>query len=118
MMEGTERREEAVLTVFIEYKTDESKRDRCLELLASMAGRMEAMGARQYRHWEGLEQPGLFVEAFDVETVEQYERIKQWRRADQAFCECIAGGAAKLNIWAFCPIDLADKRSKQESDGR
>lgn len=95
-----------MLTVFIEYKVDAEKRSHALRLLASMGARMEAMGARQYRSWEGLDQPGLFVEAFDVETVVQYEQIKANRLADQDFCDCISGGAAKLHVWAFRPAEL------------
>ncbi|MFF0829377.1 hypothetical protein ACFYU8_21840 [Brevibacillus sp. NPDC003359] len=95
-----------MLTVFIEYKLDSEKRSHALRLLTSMAERMEAMGARQYRSMEGLDQPGLFVEAFDVETVQEYEEIKANRLADQDFCECVSGGAAKLHVWAFRPAEL------------
>ncbi|USG64748.1 hypothetical protein NDK47_21880 [Brevibacillus ruminantium] len=95
-----------MLTVFIEYKTVESKRDQFLRLLAAMPAKLEQKGARQYRCWEGWDQPGLFVEAFYVENIEQYETIKAWRQADQDFCACIQGGAAKMHVWAFQPVDL------------
>ncbi|ASJ52118.1 hypothetical protein BP422_00255 [Brevibacillus formosus] len=95
-----------MLTVFIEYKLDTEKRSHALQLLTSMAERMEAMGAHQYRSMEGLDQPGLFVETFEVETVQVYEEIKANRLADQDFCDCISGGAAKLHVWAFRPAEL------------
>ncbi|EJL47340.1 hypothetical protein BAG01nite_31090 [Brevibacillus agri] len=95
-----------MLTVFIEYKLQSEKRDQALRLLASMAESMEALGARQYRCMEGLDQPGLFVEAFEVETVHEYEQIKAHRLADRAFCDCVAGGADKLHVWAFRPAAL------------
>lgn len=95
-----------MLTVFIEYRLDETKREKGLSLLADMAGRMVGMGAHRYRCFEGLDQTGLFVEAFDVETVGQYERIKEWRVADSDFCDCVPGGARKLNVWAFRSVDL------------
>lgn len=95
-----------MLTVFIEYKLDTEKRSRALQLLTSIAQRMEAMGAHQYRSMEGLDQPGLFVETFEVETVHVYEEIKANRLADQDFCDCISGGAAKLHVWAFRPVEL------------
>lgn len=95
-----------MLTVFIEYKLDTEKRSHALQLLTSMAQRMEAMGAHQYRSMEGLDQPGLFVETFEVETVHVYEEIKANRLVDQDFCDCISGGAAKLHVWAFRPVEL------------
>lgn len=90
-----------MLTVFIEYKLDPAKRTEGLRLLADMEKRMTALGAREYRCWEGLDQPGLFVEAFEVAGVEQYEQIKEERLRDEPFCGCVAGGAAKLHVWAF-----------------
>lgn len=90
-----------MLTVFIEYKLDPAKRSEGIRLLSDMEARMTALGASQYRCWEGFDQPGLFVEAFDVEGVEQYERIKEARLGDKPFCDCVAGGASKLHIWAF-----------------
>lgn len=98
-----------MLTVFIEYKLDGNQRETGLSLLADMARRMEALGARQYRLWEGLDQPGLFVEAFEVANEQQYEQIKQVRLADRAFCDCVSGGAAKLHVWAFRPVEWEKK---------
>jgi hypothetical protein len=98
-----------MLTVFIEYKLDAGAREEGLLLLAGMADRMKSMGAREYRCWEGLDQQGLFVEAFDVDTVQQYEQIKEARLADHGFCSCVSGGAGKLNIWAFRPAQLSIK---------
>ncbi|WP_103109223.1 hypothetical protein [Brevibacillus reuszeri] len=94
-----------MITVFIEYKLEPEKRTKGMLLLADMAARMEGMGAKQYRSWEGVDQPGLFVEAFDVETLEQYEQIKAVRLADRDFCNCVAG-AGKLNVWAFRAAEL------------
>ncbi|QQE73802.1 hypothetical protein KDJ56_18280 [Brevibacillus composti] len=96
-----------MITVFIEYKTVESKRDEHRRLLAEMPARLERLGAKEYRSWEGWDQPGLFVEAFHVATIDQYETIKAWRLADREFCACIAGGAEKLHVWAFQPVELA-----------
>lgn len=95
-----------MLTVFVEYKLDATKRANALSLLASMSDKLTAMGATDYRCMEGLDQPGLFVEAFEVQAVDQYDQIKAWRLADEAFCECVAGGAAKLHVWAFRSAEL------------
>lgn len=95
-----------VFTVFMEYKLDPAKRAAALSLLAGMSDKLTAMGAIGYRCMEGLDQPGLFVEAFEVQAVEQYEQIKAWRLADEAFCDCVAGGSAKVHVWAFRPAEL------------
>nr|WP_206529898.1 hypothetical protein [Brevibacillus sp. SYP-B805] len=72
--------------------------------IAAIKRETEARGGRGYRWYEGVEQPNLFVETFDVDTLEQYEAIKAWRLGDAAFAENIAGGTAKLHIWAFRPL--------------
>ncbi|MED1950436.1 hypothetical protein [Brevibacillus centrosporus] len=96
-----EGEDKVMLTVFIEYKLDPAKRQDALILLEGMAEKLSAMGAASYSCLEGIDQPGLFVEMFEVEEVEQYEKIKAWRLVDEAFCACVSGGAAKLNVWAF-----------------
>ncbi|CAM3276830.1 MULTISPECIES: hypothetical protein [Brevibacillus] len=93
-----------MMTVFIEYKLVPEKRKQALALIAEIEARMTEQGASQFRCFEGYDQPDLFVETFDVDHVEQYEQIKQDRLSDEAFCDCIAGGSSKLNIWAFCPV--------------
>jgi hypothetical protein len=95
----------ALLTIFIEYKIDGQKRDRFLALLASMPKELQARGARQYRCLEGWDQPNLFVETFEVDTVEEYQAIKNWRLCDEDFCSCVAGGAAKVHVWAFRAVE-------------
>lgn len=102
-----------MLTVFIEYKLDAAKREKGLLLLAAMVNQLEQKGAKQHRFFEGLDQPGLFVETFDVDSARDYEQIKQWRLADADFCDCVLGGAAKLNVWAFCPVDLHIEGAQQ-----
>lgn len=95
-----------MITVFIEYKLEPDKRDEGIRLLAGMEKRMTALGASHYRCWEGVDQPGLFVEAFEVAGMHEYEQVKKSRLADQPFCNCVAGGAAKLHVWAFRNVSL------------
>jgi hypothetical protein len=93
-----------MITVFIEYKLADGKRNDYLDKIAAIKRETEARGGQGYRWYEGVEQPDLFVETFDVESMAQYEEIKAWRLADSSFAEHIAGGAAKLHIWAFRPL--------------
>jgi hypothetical protein len=99
------RRRGQLLTIFIEYKVIEEKRDSYLQQLRLMPERLEVFGARGYRCYEGADQPHLFVETFEVETEEQYHHIKAWRLDDRDFCDCVLGGAAKVHVWAFRPIE-------------
>ncbi|MBD2868075.1 hypothetical protein [Paenibacillus arenilitoris] len=59
--------------------------------------------------YEGTDQPNLFVEVWHAKSAEEAERIKKercderssWRRIS----DFIAGGAAKLHVWTFKPVD-------------
>lgn len=93
-----------MMTVFIEYKLNSEKRKQAFDLIGGIEARMTKLGARQFRCYEGYDQPDLIVETFEVNSVETYEQIKRDRLSDEAFCDCIAGGSSKLNIWAFCPV--------------
>lgn len=95
-----------MITVFIEYKLDEQKRSDFFRRMGSMRDEIGKRGGKQYRCLEGVEQPNLIVEAFEVETMETYEAIKAWRLADETFSQCVAGGAAKLHIWAFARLAI------------
>lgn len=94
-----------MLTIFIEYKIREEKRADYLRQIAQMPHRLQKWDVRQYRCYEGADQPNLFVETFEVESAETYHQIKAWRLADGDFCHCVAGGAAKVHVWAFRPVD-------------
>ncbi len=100
-----------MLTVFIEYKVAEEKRREFLQRLSLMPQRLEALGAHGYRSYEGMDQPNLFVETFEVNTEEMYHQVKAWRLADQDFCACVSGGAAKVHVWAFRPVSLEEERT-------
>ncbi|MFY0546000.1 hypothetical protein [Brevibacillus sp. H7] len=94
-----------MLTIFIEYKVAEEKREAFLQQLSLMPKRLAVLGASGYRSYEGMDQPNLFVETFEVETEEHYHQIKAWRLADRDFCACVAGGEAKVHVWAFRPVE-------------
>ncbi|KGT72734.1 hypothetical protein MA20_48540 [Bradyrhizobium japonicum] len=93
-----------MITVFIEYKLDERKRADFMNLIDSVEAQLAECGAKGYLLLEGMDQPGLVVETFQVETAEAYQAIREWRLADQTFCACIPGRAEKLHIWAFIPL--------------
>ncbi|WP_134687122.1 MFS transporter [Brevibacillus migulae] len=95
------------ITVFMEYKLSEEKRDSYFQQIEQSKQGIEARGGQNYCWYEAIEQPQLFVEMFTVDSYEQYEAIKAWRQNDVAFCEHIAGGAAKLHVWAFRPLEVS-----------
>lgn len=104
-----------MLLVFIEYKVKEEMRERFLAQMSRIRQRIAEMGGENFRFYEGLDQPHLFVESFEVSSVEQYQAIKEWRRQDEPFANCIVGGREKINVWAFQPVPLA-KLSSQHQD--
>jgi hypothetical protein len=92
--------------VFIEYKIIAEKRDTFMELLPDLKQNADWHGGREYKIYEGTDQPNLIVEEFLVEDIERYQMIKTerlnpnsplWKKHHQH----IAGGADKLHIWAF-----------------
>lgn len=89
------------ITVFMEYKVQEERRPFYLQQIEEIKRQMEARGCSEYRWYEGIEQPHLFVEMFELPSYQRYEEIKAWRQSDASFAENIAGGAAKLHVWAF-----------------
>ena len=64
--------------------------------------------AMNYQHFEGVDQPFLFVEMFDVETI-RYERMKRLRCDEEAFFdEWVPGGKDKIHMWAFSETSYVD----------
>ncbi len=90
-----------MFTVFIEYKIDPDKRQEFLREEANWERNVLMQGGRNFRFYEGVDQPNLFVEEFDVNTLEEYHSFKEQRRSNEQFLSFVAGGAAKVHIWAF-----------------
>lgn len=95
------------ITVFMEYKVLEERRPFYLQQIEQIKREMEARGCGDYRWYEGIEQPNLFVEMFEVVSFERYEEIKAWRQSDTSFAKNIAGGAAKMHVWAFRSLEVS-----------
>ncbi len=110
-----------MITVFIEYKLQEAQRSAFLRELSAIQQRVAEYGGQNYRCFEGMDQPHLFVEMFEVPTAAAYEAIKRWRTEDEALGRFVVGGAAKTHVWAFCPvtnlggIDDHDGRKKEDT---
>ncbi|MGE5702139.1 MAG: hypothetical protein ACM32O_06395 [Clostridia bacterium] len=93
-------------TIFVEYKIDPDQREQYDRHIRSIPKEVEKRGGIGYRLLEGVEQPNTFVEAFEVEELSTYESIRSWRLSDEVLVQLVIGGAAKLHMWAFRPIDL------------
>ncbi|MFM1655280.1 hypothetical protein ACI7RC_24770 [Brevibacillus sp. B_LB10_24] len=106
-----------MLTIFIEYKIADGKREEAIGVIAEMERQIQSRGGMNYRFFEGFDQPGLFVEMFEVADESAYRDIKQWRTAGGPLEDCIAGGSAKIHVWAFQPIEVKQQEEKRRGDG-
>ncbi|GGG01872.1 hypothetical protein [Paenibacillus abyssi] len=98
------------IKVFIEYKIISEKRDMFMQLLPDLKQNAAEHGGREYKIYEGTDQPNLIVEEFLLQDIERYQMIKAERlNPDSPFWskhhEHIAGGADKLHIWAFKALE-------------
>ncbi|QQK75572.1 MFS transporter [Salicibibacter cibarius] len=98
--------QEQSIQVFMEYKIAEGKESAYQAWIKGVANELTAMGAENFRWFEALEQPGLFVELFTVPSVEIYERIKDLRRSREhprfgELANWVHKPLEQINCWAF-----------------
>jgi hypothetical protein len=95
------------IKVFSEYKVKEEYLETFKALVPQIKRYyIEIWGVQDCLMFEAVDQPCLFVEEFQVNSIEQYERIKHWRKTTEELLwlkvnECTSGGVEKTNIWAF-----------------
>lgn len=94
------------ITVLTEYKAEEGKKGKVLDALDELKEQIEALGGRDVMIYEGVDQPGLFVEQFMLPNMQAYEKMKRIREEERidfwkAFNSYIFGGKNKINMWAF-----------------
>ncbi|WP_035100270.1 MFS transporter [Aneurinibacillus terranovensis] len=100
------------IQVFVEYKVLEEKRTEYMEQMESLRHAMEKIGVDDFQVYEGVDQPGLFVEMFHVPTVESYRKLKRKRCEEppgksgfwQMINPYVSGGTEKIHMWAFAPV--------------
>ncbi|AXF57644.1 MFS transporter [Salicibibacter kimchii] len=94
------------IQVFMEYKILEGKESAYQTWIKEMVSELTEMGAANFRWFEALEQPGLYVELFTVPSIETYERIKNLRRSREhpsfgALGNWVHKPLEEINCWAF-----------------
>lgn len=90
-----------MITVFIEYQIEPDKRTKFLHQQVSWEEEVHRLGGLNFRFYEGVDQPDLFVEEFEVRSMDEYQLFKARRSTNESFRQCVKGGAAKIHIWAF-----------------
>jgi hypothetical protein len=95
-----------MIKVFIEYKVIADKQHLYLSLLPELRERTVDWDAKDFRVFEGTDQPLLFVEEYYVKDMDEYRRTKEERLSESIpfwhkLHDCIPGGAGKVHIWAF-----------------
>jgi hypothetical protein len=96
-----------MIKVFLEYKVIEEYRESYLEVMRQWDRNIpQDVTVLNYHFYEGADQPLLFVEMFDVESLEQYQMIKRQRCDQKTLIEpFIEGGRKKIHMWAFREIE-------------
>lgn len=97
---------EQPIQVFMEYKIEEGKEQAYQAWMNEIVNELNDMGVKNFRWFEALEQPGLYVELFTVPSIETYERIKSLRRSKEhpRFGELgnwVHKPLEQINCWAF-----------------
>lgn len=90
-----------MITVFIEYQIEPDQRTAFLRQQTIWKNQLQELGGQNFRFYEGVDQPDLFVEEFEVAAMDDYAICKAQRIAKEEFTQCVKGGAAKVHIWAF-----------------
>jgi len=89
-------------TMFVEYTIKEGMKDAYVAFMKDRLSRENGV------EWlESAEQPGLFVEMWSgVEDVEAFRGKRKGETASgwMPLLDMIAGGAARMHIWAFRPV--------------
>jgi hypothetical protein len=91
--------------VFSEYRIKEERRTDYLHLVADIKNSLSGLNLSFHVH-EGSEQPGLFVESFQTDDIDQAKKWMDerelglepyWRRLG----EYVEGGQDKIRFWMF-----------------
>ncbi|WP_164985174.1 MFS transporter [Ammoniphilus sp. CFH 90114] len=92
-----------MIKIFMEYRIKPDDRLAYLEVMRKVyAVMVEEQKVKNYQFFEGTDQPSLFVEMFDVEALEDYERLKHLRcEAEPMIDDWVQGGKEKIHMWAF-----------------
>lgn len=91
---------------FAEYKIRPEEKEKYLAYTRELLGREPYKTVQLY---EGTDQPCLFVELWAADTGDHAEQIKKERCNKRSpwyrVSEWIPGGADKMHIWTFRPVD-------------
>ena len=100
------------LRVYVEYRLIPERRQEWQERLRAWQQQLSRLPVLSYAFYEGVEQPGVIVEEYQVPDQEAYRRLREERLAEGnpdaswQILPCVQGGREKLHVWAFAPIRL------------
>lgn len=98
-----------MIKVFMEYRIKEENIGSYQAAMREVKEYMIKQNVMNYHHFEGVDQPFIFVEMYDVETISEYERLKELRcEKEPFFAEFVSGGRGKIHMWAFRETTYAE----------
>ncbi|MFD2703864.1 hypothetical protein [Salibacterium lacus] len=92
--------------IFIEYKIAAGKEQRYRQLMEETVEALADFGASAFQWFEAVDQNGLYVEMFELESLSVYHTVKEARRSKnhpvfKKLDECLEGGLDNLHCWGF-----------------
>ncbi|WP_018923347.1 hypothetical protein [Salsuginibacillus kocurii] len=99
--------------IFMEYKIKKNKKQVYEAIMSEALQELNTYSIEDYQWFEAMDQEGLYVEMFSVETMAMYEEIKNARTTlDHPFFsqweDLVEGGLRKVHCWAFLKKDSKD----------
>ncbi|EIT84669.1 hypothetical protein A374_13295 [Fictibacillus macauensis ZFHKF-1] len=96
------------ISVFIEYKIKEHVIEQYESQMERVLFEMKKAGITNLSWMKAYDQPFLYVESFDVSSIEAYKTIKAQRLQENhavygELHSLIHGGVGKIHCWAFLP---------------
>jgi hypothetical protein len=94
------------IQVFAEYKIKNNDIAAYEKAMENVIDRLSEEGAKNIQWYKSVDQNHLYVEMYTVNSIEDYTRIKEFRKSTVApsykdIHPFIEGGVEKLHMWAF-----------------
>jgi hypothetical protein len=99
-------------TIFIEYRIHETTKSGFLQDIPFVLSALKDEQITGYKLLEATDQPHLYVETFEIGSINTYKKWKQMLISSdpdlpwEPVMKYIVGGRKKFNMWSFSPIPL------------
>jgi hypothetical protein len=97
------------IQVFSEYKIKNNDTSSYEKAMEDVVSRLKEDGAINIQWYKSVDQNNLYVEMYEVDSMDDYNRIKVFRKSsvEERYKDIhpfIEGDAEKLHMWAFASV--------------